>query len=61
MFKNIGSIASFKVFGVIASVTCVTQFVFNYLMNRLSKNEDAKEIYDKVDTKDDGDDNVAVF
>lgn len=61
MFKSIGSIASFKIFGVIAFITCIIQFVFNYLMNRLSKNEDIKETYDKVETKDDAEDNIAIF
>jgi len=53
MFKHIGSIASFKLLSVVAFFTCATQIIVNYLINRLSKNEDAKDIYSKVETKDD--------
>lgn len=52
MFKNIGSIASFKILSVVTLVACITQIAVNYLINRLSKNEDHKDIYVKVDTKD---------
>ena len=53
MFKHIGSIASFKVLSVVAFFTCAVQIIVNYILKRLSKNEDAKDIYSKVQTKDD--------
>jgi len=52
-FKTIGSITTFKVLSVVAGITCVTQFVVNSWINRLAKNEDVKDVYNKVDTKDD--------
>jgi len=53
MFKHIGSIASFKILSVAAFFTCVIQIIVNYILKRLSKNEDVKDIYNKVETKDD--------
>ncbi|XP_015372474.1 PREDICTED: uncharacterized protein LOC107167801 [Diuraphis noxia] len=53
MFKHIGSIASFKLLSVVAFFTCVIQIIVNYILKRLSKNEDVKDIYSKVKTKDD--------
>jgi len=53
MFKHIGSIASFKLLSVVAFFTCVIQIIVNYLLKRLSKNEEVKDIYSKVETKDD--------
>jgi len=53
MFKHIGSIDSFKLLSVVAFFTCVTQITVNYLINRLTINEDVKDRYSKVETKDD--------
>ncbi|XP_025199984.1 major facilitator superfamily domain-containing protein 6-like [Melanaphis sacchari] len=53
MFKHSGSIDSFKLLSVIVFFTCVIQIIVNYLINRLTINEDAKDIYSKVETKDD--------
>lgn len=52
MFKNIGSIASFKILSFIALVMFITQISINYLIDNLTKNKDNKDIYSKVDTKD---------
>lgn len=52
MFKHFGSIASFKVLSVVAFFTCVIQIIVNYILRRFSKNEDVKDIYTKVQTKD---------
>ncbi|XP_022177886.1 major facilitator superfamily domain-containing protein 6-A-like [Myzus persicae] len=53
MFKHIGSIDSFKLLSVVAFFTCVIQITVNYLLKRFSKNEEVKDIYSKVETKDD--------
>ncbi|KAL4085458.1 hypothetical protein QTP88_027316 [Uroleucon formosanum] len=53
MFKRIGSIASFKLLSIIAFFTCAIQIIVNYMLRRLSKNSDVKDIYSKVQTKDD--------
>jgi len=53
MFKHIGSIDSFRLLGVVAFFTCIIQITVNYLINRLTINEDPKDIYSKVETKDD--------
>jgi len=63
LFKTIGSIATFKILSVAAGITCVTQFVVNGLINRLAKNEDVKDVYSKVETKDDvvDENNITTF
>uniref|UniRef100_A0A2S2PG69 Major facilitator superfamily domain-containing protein 6-B n=1 Tax=Schizaphis graminum TaxID=13262 RepID=A0A2S2PG69_SCHGA len=53
MFKHIGSIDSFRLLGIVAFFTCIIQITVNYLINRLTINEDPKDIYSKVETKDD--------
>ncbi|XP_026806833.1 major facilitator superfamily domain-containing protein 6-B-like isoform X1 [Rhopalosiphum maidis] len=53
MFKHIGSIDSFRLLSVVAFFTCIIQITVNYLINRLTINEDPKDIYSKVETKDD--------
>jgi len=53
MFKNIGSIASFRLLSMAAFFICVIQVISNYILKRMSKNEDVKDMYNKVKTKDD--------
>jgi len=50
MFKHIGSIASFKLLSVVSFFTCVIQIIVNYILRRLSKNDDIKSNFQ---TKDD--------
>ncbi|XP_016658375.1 major facilitator superfamily domain-containing protein 6-A isoform X2 [Acyrthosiphon pisum] len=50
MFKHIGSIATFKLLSVVAFFTCAVQIIVNYILRRLSKNDD---INSNVQTKDD--------
>lgn len=52
MFKIIGSIASFKILSAMALVTCVTQIIVNHMVNHFCKNEDVKDKYDIVETKE---------
>lgn len=52
MFKNIGSIASFKLLTVIAIITCISQIIINYLINYFAENKDVNDIYGKVETED---------
>lgn len=65
MFKNIGSIASFKILSLMAFITCVIQITVNFTINRFSKNKDGRsnEVYDKVKTKesDNVDDNTTTL
>jgi len=53
MFKHIGSIATFKLLSVVAFSTCAVQIIVNYILRRLSKNDDVKDINSNVQTKDD--------
>lgn len=54
MFKNVGSIGSFKLLTVIAFITCATQIVVNYYIDRRSKNGQLKNVvYSEVQTRDD--------
>lgn len=50
MFKNIGSIESFKILTVVAFVVCVVQIIVNRLIQRFSKNDKVKDQYRKVVT-----------
>lgn len=52
LIEHIGIIASLKILCVLASITCITQVVVNYFINRLFKNEADKNIYINVETKD---------
>lgn len=59
MFKNIGSINSFKILSVIALITCITQICVNRLINRFNKNEAAKDtVYSIVMTTDNTEENA---
>ncbi|XP_060874136.1 major facilitator superfamily domain-containing protein 6-A-like [Metopolophium dirhodum] len=49
MFKHIGSIATFKMLSVVAFFICAIQIIVNYILRRLSKNDD---INSNVQTKD---------
>ncbi|CAI6362092.1 unnamed protein product [Macrosiphum euphorbiae] len=53
MFKHIGSIATFKWLSVVAFLTCAVQIIVNYILRRLSKNDDVKDINRNVQTKND--------
>jgi len=55
MFKHIGSIATFKLLSMVAFITCAIQIIVNFLLRRLSKNDDVKDMNsnDNVQTKDD--------
>ncbi|CAI6361482.1 unnamed protein product [Macrosiphum euphorbiae] len=53
MFKHIGSIATFKLLSVVAFSTCAVQIIVNYMIRRLSKNDDVMDINSNVQTKDD--------
>ncbi|VVC36471.1 Major facilitator superfamily domain,Major facilitator superfamily associated domain [Cinara cedri] len=48
MFKNLGSINSFRLLGLIAFVMFVSQTTVNYILNRLNGNEDTKDTYTVV-------------
>ncbi|XP_060874149.1 major facilitator superfamily domain-containing protein 6-like [Metopolophium dirhodum] len=53
MFKHIGSIATFKLLSMVAFVTCAIQIIVNFILRRLSKNDDVKDMNTNVQTKDD--------
>lgn len=52
LIEHIGIITSLKILCVLAFISCITQIVVNYLINRCSKNEAVKDKYLKVETKD---------
>lgn len=61
MFKNMGSIESFKILTVVALITCVVQIIVSQLMELFSKANDKNDSYKKVATNDNlnnGEDNA---
>jgi len=50
MFKQLGSIASYRILAVVALITGITQIVVHRLINRISEKEDIKN--DSITTKE---------